>query len=222
MKTIKLCRLDTPIIFIDVRINLSRFVVTACAATSTAIVSSQSSVRDITRSRIAGICCAGIAIVDGCKDSMRNVTRSRIAGIGSAERTVGDVYRSVEYSGSRIAAVDGAQIMIIGTDLSVEHSRSVITTIGRTGIVVIGHQSSVRDITRSRIAGICCAGIAIVDGCRDSMRNVTRSRIAGIGSAERTVGDVYRSVEYSGSRIAAVDGAQIMIIGTDLSVEHSY
>src|SRR5262245_64217684 len=30
--SIKLCRLDTPIIFIEARINLSRFVVTGCAA----------------------------------------------------------------------------------------------------------------------------------------------------------------------------------------------
>src|SRR5205807_595714 len=32
MAAIKLCRLDTPIIFIKARINLSRFVVTGCAA----------------------------------------------------------------------------------------------------------------------------------------------------------------------------------------------
>src|SRR5436189_4158969 len=32
MEAIKLCRLDTPIIFIEARINLSRFVVTGCAA----------------------------------------------------------------------------------------------------------------------------------------------------------------------------------------------
>src|SRR5262249_6290989 len=31
MEAIKLCRLDTPIIFIEARINLSRFVVTGCA-----------------------------------------------------------------------------------------------------------------------------------------------------------------------------------------------
>src|SRR5438874_5619184 len=30
MEAIKLCRLDTPIIFIEARINLSRFVVTGC------------------------------------------------------------------------------------------------------------------------------------------------------------------------------------------------
>src|SRR5438477_809399 len=34
MEAIKLCRLDTPIIFIEARINLSRFVVTGCAAKS--------------------------------------------------------------------------------------------------------------------------------------------------------------------------------------------
>src|SRR5215510_15682262 len=32
MEAIKLCRLDTPIIFIEARINLSRFFVTGCAA----------------------------------------------------------------------------------------------------------------------------------------------------------------------------------------------
>src|SRR5690606_38828436 len=35
---IKLCRLDTPIIFIEARINLSRFVVTGCAAKTSATV----------------------------------------------------------------------------------------------------------------------------------------------------------------------------------------
>src|SRR5437868_957253 len=35
MEAIKLCRLDTPIIFIEARINLSRFVVTGCAAKTT-------------------------------------------------------------------------------------------------------------------------------------------------------------------------------------------
>src|SRR6185503_20500038 len=38
MEAIKLCRLDTPIIFIEARINLSRFVVTGCAATTSATV----------------------------------------------------------------------------------------------------------------------------------------------------------------------------------------
>src|SRR5205814_3952286 len=33
-----LCRLDTPIIFIEARINLSRFVVTGCAAKTSATV----------------------------------------------------------------------------------------------------------------------------------------------------------------------------------------
>src|SRR5205823_3330979 len=32
MEAIKLCRLDTPIIFIEARINFSRFVVTGCAS----------------------------------------------------------------------------------------------------------------------------------------------------------------------------------------------
>src|SRR3546814_21048974 len=36
MEAIKLCRLDTPIIFIDARIHLSRFVVTGCAANTPA------------------------------------------------------------------------------------------------------------------------------------------------------------------------------------------
>src|SRR4051812_49886282 len=36
--SIKLCRLDTPIIFIEARINLSRFVVTGCAAKTSATV----------------------------------------------------------------------------------------------------------------------------------------------------------------------------------------
>src|SRR6267143_2088387 len=36
MEVIKLCRLDTPIIFIEARINLSRFVVTGCAAKTSA------------------------------------------------------------------------------------------------------------------------------------------------------------------------------------------
>src|SRR5690606_7360564 len=35
---LKLCRLDTPIIFIEARINLSRFVVTGCAAKTSATV----------------------------------------------------------------------------------------------------------------------------------------------------------------------------------------
>src|SRR6476620_11876644 len=39
MEAIKLCRLDTPIIFIEARINLSRFVVTGCAAKTSATVS---------------------------------------------------------------------------------------------------------------------------------------------------------------------------------------
>src|SRR2546427_626394 len=34
MEAIKLCRLDTPIIFIEARINLSRFVVTGCVKLS--------------------------------------------------------------------------------------------------------------------------------------------------------------------------------------------
>src|SRR5436305_15335048 len=38
MEAIKLCRLDTPIIFIEARINLSRFVVTGCAAQTSATV----------------------------------------------------------------------------------------------------------------------------------------------------------------------------------------
>src|SRR5271167_4448230 len=38
MEAIKLCRLDTPIIFIDARINLRRFVVTGCAAKTSATV----------------------------------------------------------------------------------------------------------------------------------------------------------------------------------------
>src|SRR5258707_13297574 len=38
MEAIKLCRLDTPIIFIEARINLSRFVVTGCAANTSATV----------------------------------------------------------------------------------------------------------------------------------------------------------------------------------------
>src|SRR5437588_291659 len=35
---LKLCRLDTPIIFIEARINLCRFVVTGCAAKTSATV----------------------------------------------------------------------------------------------------------------------------------------------------------------------------------------
>src|SRR6266481_9047700 len=38
MEAIKLCRLDTPIIFIEARLNLSRFVVTGCAAKTSATV----------------------------------------------------------------------------------------------------------------------------------------------------------------------------------------
>src|SRR5260370_34591671 len=38
MEAIKLCRLDTPIIFIEARINLFRFVVTGCAAKTSATV----------------------------------------------------------------------------------------------------------------------------------------------------------------------------------------
>src|SRR5699024_529436 len=38
MEAIKLCRLDTPIIFIEARINLSRLVVTGCAAKTSATV----------------------------------------------------------------------------------------------------------------------------------------------------------------------------------------
>src|SRR5207245_2180782 len=38
MEAIKLCRLDTPFIFIEARINLSRFVVTGCAAKTSATV----------------------------------------------------------------------------------------------------------------------------------------------------------------------------------------
>src|SRR5437867_1471351 len=38
MEAIKLCRLDTPIIFIEAHINLSRFVVTGCAAKTSATV----------------------------------------------------------------------------------------------------------------------------------------------------------------------------------------
>src|SRR5690554_6136841 len=37
MEAIKLCRLDTPIIFIEARINLSRFVVTGCAEIGRAV-----------------------------------------------------------------------------------------------------------------------------------------------------------------------------------------
>src|SRR5712692_10633387 len=38
LEAIKLCRLDTPIIFIEARINLSSFVVTGCAAETSATV----------------------------------------------------------------------------------------------------------------------------------------------------------------------------------------
>src|SRR5690625_3040876 len=38
MEAIKLCRLDTQIIFIEARINLSRFVVTGCDANTSATV----------------------------------------------------------------------------------------------------------------------------------------------------------------------------------------
>src|SRR5256885_2157147 len=38
MEAIKLCMLDTPIIFIQARINLNRFVVTRCAAKTSAAV----------------------------------------------------------------------------------------------------------------------------------------------------------------------------------------
>src|SRR2546428_12219849 len=38
MEAIKLCRLDTPIIFLEERISLSRFVVTGCAAKTSATV----------------------------------------------------------------------------------------------------------------------------------------------------------------------------------------
>src|SRR6476659_7468612 len=38
MGAIRLCRLDTPIIFIEARINLRRFVVTGCAANTSATV----------------------------------------------------------------------------------------------------------------------------------------------------------------------------------------
>src|SRR4249920_4041717 len=38
MEAIKRCRLDTPIIFIEARINLSRFVVTGCVAKTSATV----------------------------------------------------------------------------------------------------------------------------------------------------------------------------------------
>src|SRR5712675_1869184 len=38
MEAIKLCRLDTPIIFIEARINLSRFVLIGCAAKTSATV----------------------------------------------------------------------------------------------------------------------------------------------------------------------------------------
>src|SRR5450755_994619 len=38
MEAIKLCRLDTPIIFIEARINLSRFVVTGCVAKTSGTV----------------------------------------------------------------------------------------------------------------------------------------------------------------------------------------
>src|SRR5476651_2792916 len=38
MEAIKLCRLDTTIIFIEARINLSRFVITDCAATTSVTV----------------------------------------------------------------------------------------------------------------------------------------------------------------------------------------
>src|SRR5262245_17788048 len=49
MEAIKLCRLDTPIIFIEARINLSRFVVTGCAAKTSATVQNE------TQKEIAGI-----------------------------------------------------------------------------------------------------------------------------------------------------------------------
>src|SRR5579872_1195196 len=42
MEAIKLCRLDTPIIFIEARINLSIFVVTGCAAKTSATLTSPS------------------------------------------------------------------------------------------------------------------------------------------------------------------------------------
>src|SRR5690242_21389621 len=45
MEAIKLCRLDTPIIFIEARINLSRFVVTGCAAKTSATVTFRSEER---------------------------------------------------------------------------------------------------------------------------------------------------------------------------------
>src|SRR6266508_6541083 len=42
MEAIKLCRLDTPIIFIEARINLSRFFVTGCAAKTSATLTFRS------------------------------------------------------------------------------------------------------------------------------------------------------------------------------------
>src|SRR5437660_2104466 len=46
MEAIKLCRLDTPIIFIEARINLSRFVVTGCAAKTSATEIGRASCRE--------------------------------------------------------------------------------------------------------------------------------------------------------------------------------
>src|SRR5436190_14933261 len=54
-RSIKLCRLDTPIIFIEARINLSRFVVTGCAAKTSATVTFQIYARLDRKSGSAGM-----------------------------------------------------------------------------------------------------------------------------------------------------------------------
>src|SRR5207247_2626656 len=81
MEAIKLCRLDTPIIFIEARISLSRFVVTGCAAKTRrfkiVVIDIQITLKQMLRDFI------GIRVNRAKKSGMVNITSS----VNSRERS---------------------------------------------------------------------------------------------------------------------------------------
>src|SRR5258706_315706 len=96
MEAIKLCRLDTPIIFIEARINLSRFVVTGCAAKTSATVTFPS----LNLISLFAFCFTKMQL-DNQKEiaEMQNETQKEIAGIQSAtsrQNTKDQVYAQNE------------------------------------------------------------------------------------------------------------------------------
>src|SRR5438094_5138369 len=98
MEAIKLCRLDTPIIFIEARINLSRFVVTGCAAKTSATVTFRSEER-FSRNAETDLVCR--LLLEKKKDT--------IAGFASVANAVDAMYalyiESLDRHDARVAPI---------------------------------------------------------------------------------------------------------------------